>query len=141
MKKKLLSILAVLVICLSPVLFMVGCSPSEDQGVTMTPLTGWTVAQNASFASMTVPSGFSITYKAEDRENPKYDDKGNIIGYNTKDMTITTLADAIANGLRVIEGFDSSTAGAKTMKVFFGGEIFTVSYTVTATTTGGNSGT
>ncbi len=122
MKKKLLSILAALIICLSPVLFLAGCTPQE-QNVTMDGKTGWTVAKDGSFASMSVPQDFKITYYKNqyNKKTEKYEDVK---------AEITTLADAIANGLKVISGFDSSTEGDKKMTVVFGGKYFEITYTV-----------
>ena len=131
MKKKLLSILAALIICLSPVLFLAGCTPQE-QNVDISHKTGWTVALNGSFASMSVPENFKITYYKN-----QYNKTAN--KYEDVKVEITTLADAIANGLRVISGFDSSTEGQKTMKVIFGGKYFDITYTV-GNTAGGDAG-
>ena len=128
MKKKLLSILAAFIICLSPVLFLAGCT-SQEQNVTITPLTGWSVAKDGSFASMSVPDGFKITYYKN-----QYNKTAN--KYEDVKVEITTFADALANGLRVIRGFDSSTVGeGKTMKVIFGGKYFDITYSVTGTDT------
>lgn len=125
MKKKLLSILAAFIICLSPVLFLAGCTPQEDASVKMTGQTGWSVQKDQSFASMTVPADFKIEYK----ENKYNKEKGK---YEDVDATpITTLADAISKGLRVIEGFDSSTVGNnKKMTVIFAGKYFEITYNV-----------
>ena len=122
MKKKLLSIFAALVICLSPVLFLAGCTVNEDQGVTLE-YTSWKVELDGSFASSTV-EGLKITYYVNEysKEDGEYRD--------VLAPEITTLSDAIANGLRVVEGFDSSSVGTKTMKVIFGGEMFTITYEV-----------
>lgn len=125
MKKKLLSILAAFIICLSPVLFLAGCTPQEDPNVIMTGQTGWSVQKDQSFASMTVPDDFKIEYKENkyNKETGKYED--------VAATPITTLADAINKGLRVISGFDSSTVGNnKKMTVIFGGKYFEITYNV-----------
>ena len=130
MKRKLLSLILVLMLCFTPTFFLAGCDGSTGDDITFTAGT-WTVAEGGSFESCTV-TGLSITYT----EN-KYDPAQG--KYVDTQKTITTFADALNAGLVCASGFDSSTVGTGLkMTVVFGAESFVVEYSVTATG-GGNS--
>lgn len=142
MKKKFLAILSVLIICLSPVFFLVGCKEEKNNDVIVTVGDTWTVKQNQSFSSITEPDEFEIKYHIK-----KYNPEAGKYQYLTKDKKtfsnekpaesdmpfVTTLAEAIKEGLMVVSGFDSSKIETgKKMTLIFSGVQFDVTYDVVA---------
>lgn len=136
MKRKILAVLAILVLCLTPTFFFAGCE--EDNSTTIN-YTTWSVSQNGSFASSTV-SGLSIKYsfKAYDATEGKYrwvsaiSDDGKYTFTDTEtQIEITSLDVAIERGL-THSGFDSSKKGTDfKMKIYFGGVAKEITYSVT----------
>ena len=140
MKKKILSILCTLIVLLSPVLFLVGCSTDEDEDIVMTGTTGWSVNVGGAFDTCTVPEGFEITYteKQWNSEAGEYqyvsgfgDDGKPVFSEEKAVLTIDSLAEAIEKGLVCASGFDSSKeAEGLTMELIFMGARFNVQYKV-----------
>ena len=147
MKKKILSILCALIVLLSPVLFLVGCSADESEDVKITASKAWSVKVGGSFSTCTVGSDFKIEYaeKQWNSEAGEYqyvkafgeDGKPSEFSEEKAVLTIDSLAEAIEKGLVCAGGFDSSTAttgtDTLTMELIFMGVRFNVQYAVSAT--------
>ena len=141
MKKKLLSILVALIVCISPLFFAVGCSTDNDGNVSVTPLTGWKVLEgSSSFSASTVqaPNEFTLKYKVGTlvfEDDPSTTDVKENSYYTYAEKTITSLREAIEAGLGCAADFDSSEmkeGEKRKMILTFELQRFEVEYTVVA---------
>ena len=148
MKKKLLSILVTLIVCISPLFFATGCT-GGDTGVTFpdTIKTGWTFVVDDNFSACVsgmenraCPEG-KIAYTATTRDEDYA--KANEYTYNEKtflwekDNAEIDISDAVKERLLVcIGGFDTDTVTEsgkpRTMTLMFDGATIEVEYTVVA---------
>ena len=144
MKKKLLAILTVLVICLTPAFMLVGCGSEDPNNRISLTCTSWKVEVGQSFSSSKV-EGLEILYDLTEfnpdvgkyqylvptKEGKMQDPKKFSPDLPEDQFKIDDFAEACTNGLRDVEGFDSSTAvTGKTMTVMIFGVSFTVTYDV-----------
>lgn len=147
MKKKLLAILTVLVICLTPAFMMVGCGGSSDSSVIIAPGGVWTAYVGESYSSMKEGQGFKISYFKKDW-NPEVGKMQYVTtdgGFSEEPVyfEITTAAEAFASGGMVASGYNASTLTEgtnRTMQFTFGGQTFTVEYEVVERGASGGSG-
>lgn len=144
-KRKIFSVLVVLVLICMPLLCFTGCQSGADQDVVFTVSGTGSVAQNGSLTSV---SGLTITinytlqkwnsetdqyeYVQEDSsEDSGYKFVGTNFAYYYATNKTVTISEALTEGMTV-RGFSSSKTGDYKMTMSFGGKSIDVSYTVTA---------
>ena len=143
MKKKLYAIFALLIICLSPIMFLTGCKSENDtKYVELAGLTDQVILQykvgDKDFTAAQEWSGFKLTvYSAT------YDpDKGNYGEYVKDEKPIveaTTFEEAAKAGLKCVGGLTTTTKTStdpssddyyRTLVLMYGGNRWVVKYQV-----------
>ncbi len=143
MKRKLLSIIVALIVCISPVFFLTGCDGNTNNDVVFpdTIKTGWTFVVGDEFedclsAGRSCPEG-SITYTATTtKETAEYTYNEKTALWEKKDETIS-ISEAIKSHLLVcMSVIDTTTATetgkSRTMTLIFDDATIKVEYTVVA---------
>ena len=149
MKKKLLSILVALIVCISPLFFAVGCSTDNDSGVAFPDnlKTGWSVVEGSDDWLDCTHSGKtwyqvegSIEYYTETFD-PNLDKDGDGVAeggmVKSSSKSKILVSEAVRQGLLTcISGFNSSkmlaNESTRTMILMFDMTQIEITYTVTS---------